>query len=70
MGSSTNKPIVSDKQCASCGHALVRFLMTTGYAIYLHCELCGHEWNEPERRKVPRFQGSPAPGATGTNRQG
>ena len=66
----SHKPIISGKQCASCGHPLVRFLMTTGYAIYLHCELCGHEWNEPERRKVPRFQGSPAPGSGGSNPEG
>ena len=49
-------PIVRDKHCSKCGHPLVRFLLTTGYVIYLHCELCGHEWNEPERRKVPRYR--------------
>lgn len=51
-----DKPIVADKHCKKCGHPLVRFLLTTGYVIYLHCELCGHEWNEPERRKVPRYR--------------
>jgi len=51
-----DKPIIRNKHCQKCGHPLVRFLLTTGYVIYLHCELCGHEWNEPERRKVPRFQ--------------
>ncbi len=51
-----DKPVIRDTYCASCGHPLVRFLLTTGYVIYLHCELCGHEWSEPERRKVPRFQ--------------
>ena len=47
-----DQPIVGDRHCTKCGHPLVRFLLTTGYVIYLHCELCGHEWNEPERRKV------------------
>ena len=51
-----DKPIIRDKHCQKCGHPLVRFLLTTGYVIYLHCELCGHEWNEPERRKVPRYK--------------
>ena len=51
-----DKPIIRDKHCKKCNHPLVRFLLTTGYVIYLHCELCGHEWNEPERRKVPRYQ--------------
>ena len=51
-----DKPIIRDKHCAKCNHPLVRFLLTTGYVIYLHCELCGHEWNEPERRKVPRYR--------------
>ena len=50
-----DKPIIRDKHCTKCEHPLVRFLLTTGYVIYLHCELCGHEWNEPERRKVPRY---------------
>ena len=51
-----DQPIVRDRHCKKCGHPLVRFLLTTGYVIYLHCELCGHEWNEPERRKAPRYK--------------
>lgn len=54
MRANPDQPIIKGKACTACGHQLVHFMLTTGRVIYLHCELCGHNWNEPERRKVPR----------------
>jgi hypothetical protein len=49
-------PILKDMRCRECGHPVVRFLSTTPHLLYLHCERCGHQWSEPERREHPRVK--------------
>ena len=47
-------PVVKDKPCTKCGTGPVHVMLTTGFALYLQCEHCGHHWTDPDRRAALR----------------
>ena len=42
-------PPTIERTCPKCGHRHASLLLRTDFALYLECDRCEHEWNDPAR---------------------